>query len=694
MMRRQNVLISVPNNNPKHVVYLPTIWATLKTHASRSPVLLENVEWLDPIIFKDLPERLLAPYGDRPIHVLGLSCYSWNTNTNMALAQYVRARHPDCLIVAGGPHLDWKTMDFFAEYPAIDAVVVKDGEIPFTAILEQLVEGRRDLESIPGLILPPRAEEKVVGKRLRDTGRPVLPSEFELSPWLENAPYLESLMAKLRAERPGRPVGIAWEIDRGCPYDCTFCDWGSNTNSKVRAFPLPRLQAEADWIARNRIHVAFLTVANFGLIAHDEQVLDSIIEGKKQHGFPRVFIWNNAKNNVARVVRMNERAFAAGLVDYHILSVQSLDQDVLAAMNRADIGKTRLLEVIEHVKGTGMPCVAQFIFGGPADTPEKFVRSLTGLMELGIHDEYVAYPFDILPNAPANTPEYREKWGIRTVTRKGAVNKRDPNLETTDYSTIIVGTNSYDEADFVKMYVHGRLIIAMHNSGLTMHASRYLRRSQGVPYYDFYATVIERMFQDPAAPWHWLYTKGMDHIAAFIAEDGVDRVESIEIEDLPGFDYWVNVEEYLLYKFMIDTEGFYAALNAVLADAFQPPLLDSVLAYSRAVMIDPSYDPRQGRRVVLDHDWPEYFLQVDAESSSDGPAPVAVEANIKRRNSGSQFQYKLDWWERANSPTDAMHLWVQIIVGKHYQRVERAYFKGIDDISTRQRLAPRLIAAE
>jgi hypothetical protein len=145
---------------------------------------------------------------------------------------------------------------------------------------------------------------------------------------------------------------------------------------------------------------------------------------------------------------------------------------------------------------------------------------------------------------------------------------------------------------------------------------------------------------------------------------------------------------------MIDTEGFYAALNAVLADAFEPPVLDSLLTYSRAVMIDPSYDPRQGRHVALDHDWPEYFLQVDAESSSDGPAPVAVQAHIKRRNSGSQFQYKLDWWERANSPTDAMHLWVQIIVGKHYQRVERAYFKGIDDISTRQRLAPRLIAAE
>jgi putative methyltransferase len=561
-------------------------------------------------------------------------------------------------------------------------------------MLEQVVSGQRDLSAIPGLILPPGQQDLAEGRLYVETGKPELPIDFSLSPWLENAEYLEALMARLRQEAPHRPIGIAWEIDRGCPYDCTFCDWGSNTGSKVRAFPLERLQAEADWIARNRIHVAFLTVANFGLMAQDEAVLEAIIVGKRQHGFPRVFIWNNAKNNVERVVRMNERAFAAGLVDYHILSVQSLDDEVLAAMRRADIGKQRLMEVLAHVKGTGIPCVAQFIFGGPADTPEKFLRSLTGLMELGVHDEYVAYPFDVLPNAPANDPDFRARWQVRTVTRKGAVNKRDPNMETSDYSTIIIGTSSYDERDFVTMYVHGRLIIALHNSGLTLLASRYFRRTRGVAFHDFYTAVLERMFRDSAAPWYGLYQSCMDHIAAFIAPDGEDRVESIEIRELPGFDYWVNVEEYLLFRFMTDIDAFYAALSDALAAAFGAhPLLDGLLSYNRAVMIDPGYDRRVGRRVALVHDWPGYFAEPD-DAPAREPQAGAFEVHIDRQFSGSQFQYKLDWWERARTPDEAMQLWVQVVVGKHYQRVERAYFKSVDGLSTRQRLAPRLIAAE
>ena len=31
------------------------------------------------------------------------------------------------------------------------------------------------------------------------------------------------------------------ESNRGCPYGCTFCDWGSATLSKVRNFDLDRV---------------------------------------------------------------------------------------------------------------------------------------------------------------------------------------------------------------------------------------------------------------------------------------------------------------------------------------------------------------------------------------------------------------------------------------------------------------------
>ena len=39
----------------------------------------------------------------------------------------------------------------------------------------------------------------------------------------------------------GGPGGLNLETNRGCPYGCTFCDWGSATLSRIRKFDLDRV---------------------------------------------------------------------------------------------------------------------------------------------------------------------------------------------------------------------------------------------------------------------------------------------------------------------------------------------------------------------------------------------------------------------------------------------------------------------
>jgi putative methyltransferase len=676
---KKNILISVPNNNPSHVIYLPTIWGVLKSYCDRKKTLKQNYQWLAPIILKGSPETLLAPYRDMAIDVLGLSCYSWNMLTNMKIAQVVRESHPDCFIVAGGPHVDYKNTNLFQEHPELNAVILKDGEIPFSQLLEQLLAGDLDLLDIPGLILPPGPKEKVSGEKYIVGKPPELPRTLEGSPWLENRVFFESLMADLRQRFPGRPIGIPWEIDRGCPYACTFCDWGSNTASKVRARDMEFIIKETDWIAANKIHVNFITVANFGLLDSDEKVLDAIIAAKQAHGFPRVFIWNNAKNNVDRVVSMNERAFRAGIVDFHILSVQSLDEEVLDAMKRAPVGRKVVRQVVSRATQAGIPCVAQLIFGGPADTRKKFLGSLTSLMELGVHDEYVAYAFDVLPNAPAANPEYRKKWGIETVTRRGAVNRRNPNERSEDRSTIIVATNTYDKGEFVDMYVDGRLIMALHNGGVTQFLAHFLYRA-GLSSYDrFYDIVQTNLFHAQNSDWHKIYQECHHHMAVFVSDNGEDCSESMIFPDIEELNYLFNVEEYFLAKLLLQLGKFYEDLLVLMQHEFgDSEYFVSLLDYQRAVMIDPSYDRRIGRRVALSHDWPYFF------SNQGGglvyPTKRCFDLHIDRTHSGSQLQYSLDWLEKAKTPyasQETLRLWAQTVIGKHYQRVERAYFKGV-----------------
>ena len=55
------------------------------------------------------------------------------------------------------------------------------------------------------------------------------------------SPYLTNIVWEL-VDRDDNVEWVAsWETNRGCPYPCTFCDWGSATNTKLRKFENERL---------------------------------------------------------------------------------------------------------------------------------------------------------------------------------------------------------------------------------------------------------------------------------------------------------------------------------------------------------------------------------------------------------------------------------------------------------------------
>ena len=77
------------------------------------------------------------------------------------------------------------------------------------------------------------------------------------------------------------------ETFRGCPYACTFCDWGSNIGSKVRMFDLDRVVAEVEWAANRGIGTIWIADSNFGLLERDLEIARRVSEVKKRTGFPR-----------------------------------------------------------------------------------------------------------------------------------------------------------------------------------------------------------------------------------------------------------------------------------------------------------------------------------------------------------------------------------------------------------------------
>src|SRR5262249_42218501 len=147
---------------------------------------------------------------------------------------------------------------------------------------------------------------------------------FDHSPYLDQSAYLERLV---QARGPG-VFGAVWETNRGCPYSCSFCDWGSNIMSKVRRFDIERVRAEAEWIARMGTQVILLVDANVGILPRDTEIADFLCAAKAKYGYPKSIYYSAAKNNPERSIEIAQKFAAAGFIDSHFMAVQHTRKEV------------------------------------------------------------------------------------------------------------------------------------------------------------------------------------------------------------------------------------------------------------------------------------------------------------------------------------------------------------------------------
>jgi len=600
----------------------------LKTHFEHTaPELAPGVAWLDPIYLKDGPEALLRPYAGERIDVLGLSSYTWNWELQRRIARLVKAEHPGCLVVAGGPDPDYKDPRFFDENPAIDAIVVKDGEQPFSEILRARLAGDAGPEAlrrVRGLFLPRRgslaAEAEDKGGHVF-TGEPEPLTRFDWSSYLEQSAFYEGLVRR-HAEAT---LSAIWETNRGCPYRCTFCDWGSATMSKVRAFGQDRVREEAFWLARQGLQFVFLTDANFGILARDLEIADWINQAHDRHGSPRAMYYSPAKNNPERTVEIARRFARSGISAFHTLALQHTDDEVLACVERANIRPERQREVVAALLADGIPLDTHLILGMPGDTLDRWKRCLGTVMEWGIHQEYIVFPFGLLPNAPAAEPEYLAKWSIRSVERLVAQHQglrsagaRDSVLR----SRVVVATSSYSAEDWVAMRAYTAFVQAFHNCSLTRLPALYLRLSHGVPYESFYRGLIDEWCEQ-SERLRPLKRRIEECMRRFLADP--EASDDVPVDDLPPEPVAVDPSRYVVLRVFDDLDAFFGDLYRFLRRRFpEAPALASALGYQKNLLIRPGDDPRRGRSFRVHHDWPRYLERAARIASGEPLAEPAA----------------------------------------------------------------------
>ena len=216
--------------------------------------------------------------------LVGFSIYVWNERISLEIARRLKVIKPEIITVFGGPQVPDKPEAWLVSNPQIDRVIHNEGERAFLALVEGIDDNAQALRFM----------------RLNDLDE--IPS-----------PFLEGTFDSLIAANPDEKWIGLWETNRGCPFRCTFCDWGSATAAKVTKFGMERLQAEVDWFARHRIEYIFCCDANFGIQKRDVDIAKHVAKVKQQTGYPHALSVQNTKNATERAYETQKILSDAGL---------------------------------------------------------------------------------------------------------------------------------------------------------------------------------------------------------------------------------------------------------------------------------------------------------------------------------------------------------------------------------------------
>jgi radical SAM superfamily enzyme YgiQ (UPF0313 family) len=329
------------------------------------------------------------------------SSYVWNHKINLAAALEVRALNPEALIIFGGPEVPKyieDTEQFLTDNPIIDIAVLGEGEKSCAEILERLAGTDFDMSSlaeVSGIVYRSGSDIVRTGERNRIKNIDQLPS-----------PYLTGEFDKWFYDFE---VAIL-ETNRGCPFGCTYCDWGSATLEKVMKFDPQRVVDEIDLIAQRQSKVIFIADANFGMLEQDIEIAHALVRTKKRTGFPYLVYTNYAKNGGRRLTEVTKILYEGGLMKTGIIALQTIDPVVLKAIQRDNIKTSSYVKQMEYFNAENIPMASDIMIGLPGQTIDTLELDLQFCFDWKIlaNGNYTS----MMPNAPMAQKEYREKFEI------------------------------------------------------------------------------------------------------------------------------------------------------------------------------------------------------------------------------------------------------------------------------------------
>ncbi len=335
-----------------------------------------------------LPPPLANALGDQGLveeilsrrpWLVGFTCYVWNVERTLWIAQRLKQTRPEIRIVLGGPETTHDNAWVLA-HPAVDHAVIGEGEQTFAELLDALRAGAADGDGASKAI----RSQAIAGLWSRGMDRPPqirvpLGSLDEIS-----SPYLEGILDVAEEQ------ALFLETVRGCAFRCKFCYYPKSYDAIYSVSP--------EKIAANLRHAAQRG-------AKEIVILDPTLNQRRDFtDFLRLLARHNlnrqwtcfgelrAEGIDAEIARL---LCEAGFAEVEV-GLQSLDPRAQELMDR----KVNLKAFERGAKAMldeGLTVRVDLILGLPGDTPDSVRRSIEYLRQSKLYSEVQVFNLSVLP---------------------------------------------------------------------------------------------------------------------------------------------------------------------------------------------------------------------------------------------------------------------------------------------------------
>ncbi len=304
------------------------------------------------------PDYILEQLYRQKADVIGFSCYIWNREMILQLAENLKKVSPRTVIFLGGPEVSYDAAEMLSRYPYLDLIVRGEGEATFLDLARHWIDGAPALADIPGITW--RAPGPSI---VENAARPPLN--------LQDIPFvyddLSSFVYRI----------IYYETQRGCPYQCQYCL--SSVENGVRFLPEERVKKDLDFFLSKKVMQVKFVDRTFNCNRrHARMIWQYLIEhDNRVTNFHMEITADLMDDDTIDLLKKARK----GLFQFEI-GVQTTNPQTMKAIRRT-VSFEKLSQVVRKLKALGnIHLHLDLIAGLPLEDYDSFGRSFDDVYRL------------------------------------------------------------------------------------------------------------------------------------------------------------------------------------------------------------------------------------------------------------------------------------------------------------------------